>query len=168
MAQTPKVNSLPGSAPMSIGAWPDGIASLKSGWRMQVGDQPAFAAPDYDDRAWPAVSLSDPSQAQAGPRWYSPLAWARLAKSTRSISTASRSAFSAAGIRVPKQSCKVPRHLTTAELAFDVLDRGPLKHEWMAGRGPGTRAGEFRVTYRDNKAGGVPGIACDADFADRR
>jgi hypothetical protein len=55
--------------------WPDGSVSLNDGWRMQQGDNPAYAQPDYDDSAWQTVSLAAPmqskgSQSNTGYRWY--------------------------------------------------------------------------------------------------
>jgi sigma-B regulation protein RsbU (phosphoserine phosphatase) len=55
--------------------WPDGSVSLNDGWRMQQGDNPAYAQPDYDDSAWQTVSLAAPmqsksSQSNTGYRWF--------------------------------------------------------------------------------------------------
>jgi hypothetical protein len=48
----------PPSTVKEITAWPEGTADLNDGWRMQSGDDPAWAQPGYDDSAWQVVSLA--------------------------------------------------------------------------------------------------------------
>lgn len=52
-----------------IQAWPQGYADLRQGWRFHLGDDPAWAQPNYDDSAWPVVSLNDPRVKGLGYRW---------------------------------------------------------------------------------------------------
>jgi phosphoserine phosphatase RsbU/P len=46
-----------------------GMTLLSQGWRTHAGDSPAWAAPGFDDSAWPAISLARPNH-YAGWRWY--------------------------------------------------------------------------------------------------
>ena len=54
-----------------------GILSLDGPWRLQVGDDPRFADPNFDDSQWPTVSLSQ-SLFDQGIDSYSGYAWYRM------------------------------------------------------------------------------------------
>ena len=50
---------------------PAGTVSLAAGWRVRMGDDPAFAMPGFDDSGWQITSLAEDSQRTiAGIRWY--------------------------------------------------------------------------------------------------
>jgi phosphoserine phosphatase RsbU/P len=49
--------------------FPPGIRALNQGWRTHSGDNPGWAQPSFNDSAWPAISLTPPSD-YAGWRWY--------------------------------------------------------------------------------------------------
>jgi sigma-B regulation protein RsbU (phosphoserine phosphatase) len=77
-----------GAQAVAITSWPDGSIDLshapidapaeppKITWRVQEGDNPAYASVDFDDQTWPTVPLAPaaqtPSKAQSGSgwRWY--------------------------------------------------------------------------------------------------
>ena len=49
----------------------EGVASLSDGWRIQSGDNPAWAQPQFDDSSWPVMSLdADAETVAPGWRWY--------------------------------------------------------------------------------------------------
>ena len=52
-------------------------APLPGPWRFQPGDDPAWAAPDADDTAWPEIRIARPWAAQGYPR-LAGFAWFRL------------------------------------------------------------------------------------------
>jgi sigma-B regulation protein RsbU (phosphoserine phosphatase) len=52
------------------GTWQDGSMSLKDGWRMHPGDDPAYSRPNYDDTAWSPASLPQTHDIEAGWQWY--------------------------------------------------------------------------------------------------
>jgi phosphoserine phosphatase RsbU/P len=60
--------SLP--AQTTLPAWQQGISELNSNWRMQSGDNPAWADPDFDDSAWQPAAFSMNSKPEPGWRWY--------------------------------------------------------------------------------------------------
>jgi hypothetical protein len=61
----------PSSSVKEITAWPDGWVNINDGWRFQLGDDPAYAKPDFDDSHWQVVSLrARPAIAGPGMRWY--------------------------------------------------------------------------------------------------
>ena len=49
---------------------PTGILDITQGWRVHEGDDPAWAAPDFDDSAWPLESLTSRAASQPGWRWF--------------------------------------------------------------------------------------------------
>ena len=53
------------------------VTMLDGQWRFQVGDDPRWAGPAFDDSSWPTVSLSSPLVEQ-GIDTYSGYAWYRL------------------------------------------------------------------------------------------
>ena len=57
------------SPSVGIAAWPQGYVDLAHSWRFHVGDDAAWAQPDFDDSAWPAISLDAPND-YAGWCWY--------------------------------------------------------------------------------------------------
>jgi hypothetical protein len=59
LAQQPHLNS--GS--IEIKQLPSEGIPLNEGWKVQTEDNPAFAAPDYNDKEWPAVNIGQPSSA---------------------------------------------------------------------------------------------------------
>jgi hypothetical protein len=59
----------------SIPAWPEGSPELNRGWRVHLGDDPAYAKPGFDDSQWRPIALhpaSTPNEpaAQGRTRWY--------------------------------------------------------------------------------------------------
>jgi phosphoserine phosphatase RsbU/P len=59
------------SSVKEITAWPKGTVNISDGWRFQLGDDPAYAKPDFDDSHWRVVSLrARPPLAGPGMRWY--------------------------------------------------------------------------------------------------
>lgn len=54
----------------AAGQWTDGAIPLDHGWRVHDGDNPAWAAPQFDDSTWTLTSLDDPRIISAGWRWY--------------------------------------------------------------------------------------------------
>ena len=63
----------PGSAAFAV----HGIVELDGPWRFQIGDDPRWADPNFDDSAWPAMTL-DKSLAEQGLDSYAGYAWYRL------------------------------------------------------------------------------------------
>jgi Stage II sporulation protein E (SpoIIE) len=62
---------VPSSSVKEITAWPKGWVNINDGWRFQLGDDPAYAKPDFDDSHWRVVSLRQgPALAGPGVRWY--------------------------------------------------------------------------------------------------
>jgi hypothetical protein len=57
-------------AQTAIPAWQQGVSELNSNWRMQSGDKPAWADPDFDDSAWQPDAFSMNSRIEPGWRWY--------------------------------------------------------------------------------------------------
>ena len=53
-----RINRLPAS----------GGLLLKKGWRYHAGDDPAWARPDFDDRAWDTLTPPGPGASCRGPR----------------------------------------------------------------------------------------------------
>lgn len=63
---------LPGSSlaaqPVQL---PPGVLDLGTGWHFQLGDDPAWAQPGFDDTSWPVIDLaSRAGHEQPGWRWY--------------------------------------------------------------------------------------------------
>jgi len=78
-AQTP-AQAPPASAPPSapaVYATFHGTLVLDGPWRFQVGDDPRWADPSFNDSAWPPVTLNQPLSDQ-GIDTYSGYAWYRL------------------------------------------------------------------------------------------
>jgi phosphoserine phosphatase RsbU/P len=71
-AQSPPVAPAP-----AVSATLHATMDLDGPWRFQVGDDPRWADPAYDDSAWPAVTLSKPLSEQ-GFDAYSGYGWYRL------------------------------------------------------------------------------------------
>jgi hypothetical protein len=61
--------TLTSTAQDSVPNWPNGSVDLNNGWHAQSGDNLAWAQPNFDDSAWPAVALT-PANDDAGWRWY--------------------------------------------------------------------------------------------------
>jgi hypothetical protein len=53
------------------------LTSLDGLWRFQTGDDPAWAAPDFNDSKWPLLR-SDQDWAKQGYKDYSGVAWYRF------------------------------------------------------------------------------------------
>ncbi len=54
-----------------------GVVQLDGPWRFQMGDDPRWADPAFDDSAWPTVTLGK-SLAEQGFESYAGFAWYRL------------------------------------------------------------------------------------------
>ena len=50
--------------------WNAGTISLTDNWRTHAGDNPAWAAPGFDDSAWKTVEIDDMGGARTGWRWF--------------------------------------------------------------------------------------------------
>jgi hypothetical protein len=71
----PVVQAAGGKAAEAVAGRIHGTVDLDGPWRFQVGDNPQWAAPDFDDSAWPTVTLGKPLVEQgiepyAGYGWY--------------------------------------------------------------------------------------------------
>jgi hypothetical protein len=62
---------------------------LDGPWRFQVGDDPRWAEPDFDDSAWPTISL-DQTLTEQGLDSYSGYAWYRLRLQPQQLSQISK------------------------------------------------------------------------------
>jgi phosphoserine phosphatase RsbU/P len=77
-AQTPPPDSTSNlSASNSAAAGIHGVIDLTGPWRFQIGDDPRWADPNYDDSSWPIVALDEPLTVQ-GIEPYSGYAWYRI------------------------------------------------------------------------------------------
>lgn len=47
-----------------------GLAALTDGWRTHAGDNPAWAAPGFDDSAWQPVTVAPTTPISSGSRWF--------------------------------------------------------------------------------------------------
>ncbi len=56
--------------------WPTGIVNVNQGWAVHAGDDPAFAAPAFDDSAWTRVTFSE-NFTLAGPDAVGNVRWMR-------------------------------------------------------------------------------------------
>jgi sigma-B regulation protein RsbU (phosphoserine phosphatase) len=65
------------SASNSAAAGIHGVIDLTGPWRFQIGDDPRWADPNYDDSSWPIVALDEPLASQ-GIEPYSGYAWYRI------------------------------------------------------------------------------------------
>jgi sigma-B regulation protein RsbU (phosphoserine phosphatase) len=50
--------------------WHAGTVSITDGWRTHDGDNPAWAATNFDDTSWRTVEIDDMGAAQPGWRWF--------------------------------------------------------------------------------------------------
>jgi sigma-B regulation protein RsbU (phosphoserine phosphatase) len=50
--------------------WHSGAVSITDGWRTHDGDNPAWAATNFDDSSWKTVEIDDMGAAQPGWRWF--------------------------------------------------------------------------------------------------
>ena len=66
-----------------------GIMKLDGPWRFQVGDDPRWADPDFDDSAWATISL-DQTLTEQGLDSYSGYAWYRLRLQPQQLSQISK------------------------------------------------------------------------------
>ncbi len=55
---------------VEVAPWPDGSIHLDDGWRVQAGDNAAYAQPEFDDSKWQIASFPDRSHPAAGWQWY--------------------------------------------------------------------------------------------------
>jgi hypothetical protein len=62
----------PASAAQTVDAtdWHAGAVELTQGWVTHKGDDPAWAAPNFDDSTWKTVEIDDLGGAQTGWRWF--------------------------------------------------------------------------------------------------
>src|SRR6185437_1681820 len=60
----------PGAPPVDARQLPTGILDLTHNWRAQEGDNPAWSAPNLDDRNWPVEALYSSAASQPGWRWF--------------------------------------------------------------------------------------------------
>ena len=60
----------PGAPPVDARQLPTGILDLTHNWRAQEGDNPAWSAPNLDDRNWPVEALDSSAASQPGWRWF--------------------------------------------------------------------------------------------------
>ena len=72
-AQTPPASSVPAAAPSAM----HGVVQLDGPWRFQMGDDPRWAEPGFDDSNWLAVTLGK-SLAEQGFETYAGYAWYRI------------------------------------------------------------------------------------------
>lgn len=60
--------------PATFAVADQGVSSLEGSWRVMAGDDPAYAAPDYDDRSWPLAAvpgnLMERYPGHRGVAWY--------------------------------------------------------------------------------------------------
>ena len=61
-----------------------GVLELPGPWRFQMGDDPRWADPGFDDSAWPSVVLDQPLNAQ-GIEPYSGFGWYRIHLDTKQL-----------------------------------------------------------------------------------
>ncbi|MGC2619947.1 MAG: PP2C family protein-serine/threonine phosphatase [Acidobacteriaceae bacterium] len=50
--------------------WHSGTISITDGWHTHGGDNPEWAAPNFDDSTWKTVEIDDMGPAQPGWRWF--------------------------------------------------------------------------------------------------
>jgi diguanylate cyclase (GGDEF)-like protein len=74
--QAPAAGVPTGSAPIVIEALGKGAVSLSGPWRFHLGDDPAWAAPAFDDSRWPQLTADRPWGRQGYAR-YTGYAWYR-------------------------------------------------------------------------------------------
>ena len=77
LSQAGKASSAPAPAPTVIDGLGKGLVELKGPWQFHLGDNPAWAAADFDDSGWEQLRGDEPWSAQdhAG---YTGFAWYRL------------------------------------------------------------------------------------------
>ena len=76
-AQQAPTNAPASSAANMVPAGMHGVVQLDGPWRFQMGDDPSWADPAFDDSAWPTVTLGK-SLAEQGFESYAGFAWYRL------------------------------------------------------------------------------------------
>jgi sigma-B regulation protein RsbU (phosphoserine phosphatase) len=72
------------SANNSAAAGIQGVINLTGPWRFQIGDDPRWADPNFDDSSWPVVTLDEPLTGQ-GVEPYSGFAWYRIRLEPRQL-----------------------------------------------------------------------------------
>jgi hypothetical protein len=81
IAQAPSVpassNSTDSSESVAQKPGIHGVINLTGPWRFQIGDDPQWAGPSFDDSSWPIVDLNEPLTSQ-GIEPYAGYAWYRL------------------------------------------------------------------------------------------
>lgn len=75
IAPAANATSLPAGSPAPAAV--RGVIELAGPWRFQMGDDPRWADPAFDDSAWPSVLLDQPLNAQ-GIEPYSGFGWYRI------------------------------------------------------------------------------------------
>ncbi len=73
----PPASSANLSANNSAAAGIHGVINVTGPWRFQIGDDPRWADPNFDDSSWPIVALDEPLTAQ-GVEPYSGYGWYRI------------------------------------------------------------------------------------------
>ncbi|MGD0734326.1 MAG: PP2C family protein-serine/threonine phosphatase [Terracidiphilus sp.] len=92
-AQSPAISSSPASAAVAAAPRVHSTVDLDGPWRFQIGDDPRWADPNFDDSAWPAVKLDQPLSEQ-GIEPYTGYAWYRLRLQPQQLSRFSNPADS--------------------------------------------------------------------------
>jgi len=79
-----------GPAPQAAVATPSyhTVAHVEGPWRFQIGDNPQWADPAFDDSAWPTVTLGKPLS-ELGFESYAGYAWYRIRMSARQFQSTS-------------------------------------------------------------------------------
>jgi len=77
LLQLPPATAQPASPSMRIERLPPSGLVLNKGWRYHIGDDPAWARPDFDDRRWEELDLGRP-QRELPARLQTGISWLRL------------------------------------------------------------------------------------------
>jgi phosphoserine phosphatase RsbU/P len=64
------ITAQPGPQSVDARQLPPGILDLTHNWRVHDGDNPAWSAPNLDDRNWPVEALDSSAASQPGWRWF--------------------------------------------------------------------------------------------------
>ncbi len=89
-AQTPAPSTTVASAPINL----RGVINLTGPWRFQIGDDPSWAQPGFDDSTWSVVDPSQPLTSQ-GFEPYTGYGWYRLHLSSAQVAAFGNSSTNA-------------------------------------------------------------------------